>query len=636
MSTVIRSLMVKVGADLTGMQKGLKQAAKELKLAGKDISEAGSGLTKGFTLPIIGAVAGLSGLAISAGKGADELITLANKTGLSTQTLQELEYAARFVDVEVETMTGSVQKLTKSMDMASGGTGKQAEAFAALGIKVTNADGSMRNANDVWIESIDTLGGVANETERNALAMNLFGKSAAELNPLIVAGKDELNRLKIEANEVGAVMSGENVTALGKFDDSMQKLEAQLKTAGAELGLAFLPILEKLTPIIADTIVPVLKNFSDILTNIIDGFMNMTPAQQNLVLGLLTFAVAIGPILSVVGALTTAISGIIAGFSAAAGVIAGGGGIIAALGAIIGPAGVVLLVIAAVAAAAYLIYTNWDKIKEFFTTLWGKVTTTFNTAWENIKLGTDKAIAWFTEIPGKIMAFFQELPNKFGYVIGLVLGTIIQFGINFANWVTENIPIILASILNYLADFPANFLVGLMKVIVVVATWAAEMIKTASVEVPKIVTKVIDFFKELPDKIKDVGKNIVIGLWNGINDKIKWLKDSIKGFASGILSGIKDALGIASPSKVMAEQVGKWIPAGIAKGILANKGIIQNAMSGMSGQLISTQGLGNQGQKFENLEQRQQGSVMNVNISVRSAADAARELNILSKQLATT
>ena len=202
MSSVIRSLVVKVGADLTEFQKNMKQVSKDMKKVGKELSAAGSTLTKGLTLPILGAVAGLTGLAINAGKDADALITLANKTGITTQALQEMQYAARFIDVEVETMTGSMQKLTKNMDMARKGSKDQEEAFKRLGVEYKNQDGSLRNAKDVWAESIDALGKVASEADRDALAMNLFGKSSAELNPLIKVGSTELKRYAQEAHDV--------------------------------------------------------------------------------------------------------------------------------------------------------------------------------------------------------------------------------------------------------------------------------------------------------------------------------------------------------------------------------------------------------------------------------------------------
>ena len=192
-------------------------------------------------------------LASDAGKFADDLITMSNKTGISVQQLQELDYAARFVDVSVETMAGSMNKLTRTMDQARTSTGKngdklndQAKAYKALGIEITNADGTLRNNKEVFYEVIDALGQMKNETDRDALAMTLFGKSATELNPLIKAGSNELNRLAKEAHQVGAVLGDDAVTALGQFDDNMNVLKASTEGLSRQALAELMPYINDL------------------------------------------------------------------------------------------------------------------------------------------------------------------------------------------------------------------------------------------------------------------------------------------------------------------------------------------------------------------------------------------------------
>lgn len=355
MSSVIRSLVVKIGADLTEFQKNMKQVSKEMNGISKNLSSAGASLTKGLTLPILGAVGALTGLAISAGKGADELITMANKTGLTVEALQEMQYAARFIDVEVETMTGSMQKLTKNMDMARNGSKEQEEAFKSLGIEFKNQDGSLRNAKDVWMEAIDALKNVSSEADRDALAMKLFGKSAAELNPLIKAGSAELNRYREEAHKVGAVMDDKTIAALGKFDDMMQKIGAVMKTATGEIGAAFLPVLEKIMPIVETKIIPAIKNFAGSLTGLIEKFDNMSPGMQGVILGGVGMAAAIGPVLSVLGPLAKGVSDVAGALSNATKALSVGKGLTGALTAFLGPAGVAMIAIAGIAAAIGLI-----------------------------------------------------------------------------------------------------------------------------------------------------------------------------------------------------------------------------------------------------------------------------------------
>lgn len=158
---------------------------------------------------------------------ADDILTMSTVTGLSTDALQEYQYMADLVDVSVETITGSITKLTRNMLQAKDGTGEQAEAFAALGIQITNADGSLRDAQEVWDEVITALGQMSNETERDAYAMVLMGKSAQDLNPLIEAGADKINALRQEAHETGAVLDEDMLATLGEMQDAFDRLSQQ-------------------------------------------------------------------------------------------------------------------------------------------------------------------------------------------------------------------------------------------------------------------------------------------------------------------------------------------------------------------------------------------------------------------------
>lgn len=184
---------------------------------------------------------------------ADDLNTLAAKTGLSTEELQKMEYAAHFVDVEVETMTGSMAKLVNNMDNARKGSGAAYEAFSRLGIKITDNNGELRNSNEVYYEVIDALGKVYNATERDALAMDIFGKSAQDLNPLIKAGSEQLRAYGAEAEAAGIIMSQETLDGANQFHDSLERLKLMLEgaaTSAAALAAGGLTdLLEALMPI---------------------------------------------------------------------------------------------------------------------------------------------------------------------------------------------------------------------------------------------------------------------------------------------------------------------------------------------------------------------------------------------------
>jgi phage-related protein len=246
----------------------LKESGKEADGAKGKFEKLGSivkgvGAAMGAAFVAIGAASvaagkALANMTVEAAAYADEILTMSSVTGMSTESLQAYKYAAELVDVSMETLTKSMSKNVKSMSSARGGTGAAADAYKALGVAVTDSNGELRDSETVYWEAIDALGEVQNETERDALAMQLFGKSAQELNPLIAQGSEGIAALTEEARNMGAVMSTESLEALGKFDDSMQRLKSGGVAAKNALGLILLPQLQ----ILADDGVGLLGEFT--------------------------------------------------------------------------------------------------------------------------------------------------------------------------------------------------------------------------------------------------------------------------------------------------------------------------------------------------------------------------------------
>lgn len=215
----------------------------------------------------VGAVAGaLFNASKEVASFADDLLTLSDQTGIATDELQKMQYAADFVDVSVETMTGSMQKLTRTMSSARDGSKDASEAFKQLHIRVTDSHGALRDSNEVFYETIDRLGKIKNETERDALAMKIFGKSAQELNPLIKAGSDRLKELGVEAENLGVIMGEEDLEKAGQFNDALERMGKVADGLKNSLGLALLPILTSLFEAISKIPVEVLKTIVIITT----------------------------------------------------------------------------------------------------------------------------------------------------------------------------------------------------------------------------------------------------------------------------------------------------------------------------------------------------------------------------------
>lgn len=184
--------------------------------------------------------------ALGGAEFADEILTMSSVTGVSAETLQEWSYAAELVDVSVDTMASALQRTTRQMNDASDGSGTAAEAFAQLGISVTDANGNLRDNEDVFWETIDALGQIDNATERDALAMELLGRSATELNPLIEAGSAGMAAYAEEAHEAGYVLSDDTLGAFGDLDDQLQRLSSGTTAAKNALGTVLLPVLSRL------------------------------------------------------------------------------------------------------------------------------------------------------------------------------------------------------------------------------------------------------------------------------------------------------------------------------------------------------------------------------------------------------
>lgn len=200
--------------------------------------------------------AGLGAVTYKAGAMADDLNTLSKQTGISTHDLQMYAAMADLVDVPVETLAKSQSKLKKSMLGASEG-GSQAKYFEQLGISVTDANGNLRDSNDVFQETIKALGQMENETERDAIAMAIFGKSANELNPLIEdAGATYEKVATIMAEHGLEPVSQEELDKANEFNDAIDTIKLVFMQAvqivGTKIAGYLVPLMEKVVNVAAD------------------------------------------------------------------------------------------------------------------------------------------------------------------------------------------------------------------------------------------------------------------------------------------------------------------------------------------------------------------------------------------------
>ena len=258
----------------------IKATNKELESQGESaqkISEAyknvGKVLKTGAALTGT-ALAGMFSYTANIAASADEINTLSKQTGLATDEIQKFMYASELIDVSLDTLTGSMSKLIRNMNAASEGTGEAYDAFSALGVSVTDNAGVLRNNQDVFYECIDALSKIQEETQRDAYAMAIFGKSAQDLNPLILGGTEQLKAFGDELEREGLILSQSELDKLNEFNDKIDTFNAKFQATMAEGALQGVDALEDLfekSDQIVDLIASLITGFAKLSGFIIDN-----------------------------------------------------------------------------------------------------------------------------------------------------------------------------------------------------------------------------------------------------------------------------------------------------------------------------------------------------------------------------
>ena len=238
---VVSGLTSKLGIQLPDSMKSSMNAmgnldAQSLALAGGFAAVAAA---------IVKAEKALISMTKEAASNADDLLTLASVTGTTTDSVQELNYMADLTDVSMDRIKDSLKETTNKMQEAATGTGDAYEAYKRLKVEITNTDGSLRSAQDVFYDTIDALGEMKNQTERDALAMDLMSESAQELNPLIDLGGEKMRAYAQEAHDMGYVLDRDALKSLQAVDDAYSRLQKTQEGVKNQLSAEFAPYLEE-------------------------------------------------------------------------------------------------------------------------------------------------------------------------------------------------------------------------------------------------------------------------------------------------------------------------------------------------------------------------------------------------------
>lgn len=539
-------------AELSSMKNKLGKTNDELDKSGKKSEETGSKFEKlksvtsglGSALSVVakgiaamGAAASSAASAVGAmvtkaAYNADDINTMAKQYSMSVEDIQKFQYATEQIDVPLETLTGSMQKLTKNMATASKGTGDAYEAFKALGVEITNQDGTLRDRNEVFNEAINALAQIENETQRDAYAMQIFGKSAADLNPLILGGADALKTLGDQAQSAGLILEQDQLDTLNLLSDAIDTFKATLAGTGNLLSTEFAApmadalnqiteYIQELTAAFAEGGFPALADkASEVLTDILATFNEYLPK-------VVEFGTEI--ILKMIDGLTEMMPEII---STATEII------ISLVGALIEAAPKIIE--AATVAIVTLANGIAEALPELIPAAIDAVLTIVDTLIDNVDELIDAAIAIMLALADGLINALPTLIEKAPEII-----------LKLVNAVIENAP----KLLGAAVEIVSKLIEGIED------NWE-DIWESAEKLVEELKNKISNAVKSF----LDIGRDIVTGIWDGIEEKAKWLKSKFDGFCSGVVEGVKGFFGIHSPSRLFRDEIGAQLAAGVGLG----------------------------------------------------------------------
>ena len=348
---------------LSSTQQKVQAFGRGMQVAGAAVSAVGAGVA----LAVRGQL-----------NAADELGKTAQQLGLPVEALSQLQYAADLSGVSMSSLETGMRRFSQNM-------AQDADKFEALGVSVRDLDGAMRPTMDVMEDVAQVLASMPDGAEKTALAMDLMGRSGAEMIPLLNGGRDALREMMEEADRLGLTISGETAAAAAAFNDNLTRL-------GGQMG--------GLTRIVSAELAPVLERISDVIVSVAQRFQGMSPEMRRFSSIAAGLTVVLGPVLVALGLMVSALAAISLPVLA---VIAG----VAAL-----TAGIVAFwpqIVAAKDALVDLVREGVEAAKEAFEDAMQAVSDFTD---RMIDLG-NRGVEFVKEKLRELVAFLADLPRQF-------------------------------------------------------------------------------------------------------------------------------------------------------------------------------------------------------------------------------
>lgn len=402
----------KASNDFNASTAGLSASLDGISTKANSVATA----TKGLSTAAGGLLVALGGAAVNSAKYADDLNTLSAQTGISAEDLQKMQYAADRVDVDVDTIAGAMSKMRRSMASDSAAS---AEAFARIGVSVRDSSGQLRDSSTVFYEVLAGLSRVGNETERDALAMDIFGRSADQLAGIVDDGGAALKALGQEAEDMGLILDEQTLGSLNAFNDQLDQLKAQ---ATAEIVSAGASALEALSPI--------LETIIGAVSRILQFIGDLDPKLITAIATIAAIVAAISPVASIIGTISGAIAKFLTYLPAIKAAFAAVSAFVAA--------NPLVLIGVAVGALVAAIVTHWDKIKPILAEVWEKVKDVATKVADVIKGAIEKVQAAFQAVKDFFVGIWETIKEAAKEKINAIIG-FVNKGIEAINKFTSKI-----------------------------------------------------------------------------------------------------------------------------------------------------------------------------------------------------
>jgi hypothetical protein len=287
------ALEAMTGKFETDMNRASKRAEREWKNFQRQVSA----VAKAVAVAVVAAGAAFAGLVRQSINTADEMGKTAQRIGVSTESLSQLQHAANLSGTSLEGLNTGLLRLSRTASDAANGMAGPSRAFAAIGVSAKNLDGTLKGTEELMLEVADKFAEIEDGAGKAALAQELFGRSGAQLIPMLNQGRDGLEAMKREADKLGLTIDGQTSKAAQRFNDQLTRLRGAFDGIIRQAAARLLPTLEAIADKFVETVTE-----SDILETALNGLENAFKTLVSVGLGVAAAFNAVGTVLGATAA----------------------------------------------------------------------------------------------------------------------------------------------------------------------------------------------------------------------------------------------------------------------------------------------------------------------------------------------